>query len=347
VNALIHADYRGDGGVVIDKYRARIVMSNPGTLLVSYEQLLQGGISECRNKSLQVMFRMMGGGDQAGSGIDKIREGWRSQHWRVPAFEETQQPDRVRLILPMESLLPPEAVEELRRRFGSRLDGLDPLEMQTLVTAFVEDRVSNGRLQRVSDKHPSDLTRMLQRLVAGDFLQQEGRKRGCFYRLLAADAADLGRDTGSSRHRDRSSVHKEGDSVHKEGDSSHKEGDSVHTATPVDQSVGSSGDSSTGFAPGADETERLRAIAAPARKSQRLTPEESRTIILKLCLGRYLTASQLGTLMNRSPEGVRARFLHPMARDGLLGLRYPKRANHPDQAYTTALPAQAADTPHE
>jgi len=56
VNALIHADFRGQGGVVIEKYRDRFEMSNPGTLLLSFDQLLRGGVSECRNKTIQTMF---------------------------------------------------------------------------------------------------------------------------------------------------------------------------------------------------------------------------------------------------------------------------------------------------
>lgn len=74
VNALIHADYRGQGGIVIDRFADRMELSNPGTLLVSFEQLRQGAVSECRNPSLQRMFQMMGAGDKAGSGIDKIRQ---------------------------------------------------------------------------------------------------------------------------------------------------------------------------------------------------------------------------------------------------------------------------------
>ena len=80
VNALVHADHRGQGGVVIKRYPDRIELSNPGSLLVSRVQLLQGGVSECRNKSLQLMFQLMGGGEKAGSGMDKIRAGWRAQH---------------------------------------------------------------------------------------------------------------------------------------------------------------------------------------------------------------------------------------------------------------------------
>jgi predicted HTH transcriptional regulator len=52
-------------------------------------ELLQGGVSECRNKSLQLMFQLMGGGNKAGSGMDKIRAGWRAQHWRSPRLEES------------------------------------------------------------------------------------------------------------------------------------------------------------------------------------------------------------------------------------------------------------------
>ena len=37
--------------------------------------LMKGGVSECRNESLQTMLRMIGAGDEAGSGIDKIRQG--------------------------------------------------------------------------------------------------------------------------------------------------------------------------------------------------------------------------------------------------------------------------------
>ena len=72
VNALIHADYLGQGGVIIEKYKDRFEFSNPGSLLISIDQLLKGNTSECRNKSLQIMFTMIGAAERAGSGIDKI-----------------------------------------------------------------------------------------------------------------------------------------------------------------------------------------------------------------------------------------------------------------------------------
>jgi ATP-dependent DNA helicase RecG len=53
VNALIHTDYSVGGGIVIEHYEDQYLFSNPGTLLISEAQLRRGGVSECRNKSLQ------------------------------------------------------------------------------------------------------------------------------------------------------------------------------------------------------------------------------------------------------------------------------------------------------
>src|SRR5262249_59835921 len=131
-------------------------MSKPGTLLVSFDQLLTGGVSECRNKALQTMFLMIGGGERAGSGIDKIRQGWRSQHWRTPGIQERTQPDRVRLVLPMVSLLPEESMQRLRARFGRRIERLNSLAVQALVTADLEGQVTNLRLREMSEEHPAD-----------------------------------------------------------------------------------------------------------------------------------------------------------------------------------------------
>src|SRR5206468_6913393 len=131
-------DFRGQGGIIVEKYRDRFEFSNPGTLLLSVEQILKGGVSECRNRLLQTMFSLLGYGEKAGSGFDKIRQGWASQNWRLPIIEETLRPDRVRLVLPMVSLLPEESVERIKGRFGTKFKKLSPLEVQALVTADLE-----------------------------------------------------------------------------------------------------------------------------------------------------------------------------------------------------------------
>jgi ATP-dependent DNA helicase RecG len=91
-NALIHADYNGQGGIVVEKLSDGFEFSNPGTLLISFDQLLRGNVSECRNKALQTMFMLIGAAEKAGSGVDKMRRGWASQHWRSPILREQVQP---------------------------------------------------------------------------------------------------------------------------------------------------------------------------------------------------------------------------------------------------------------
>lgn len=200
VNALIHADYSGQGGIVIDRYPNRFEFSNPGTLLVSREQILRGSVSECRNKSLQLMFQMLGVGDKAGSGIDKIRQSWAAEHWQSPSLRETVRPDRVSLTLPMVSMLPDSTVQELRARFGEIFEQLDRHEVQVVVTAAIEDEVTNQRLQEILTLHRVDITKLLQGLVRKKLLVPEGFGRGTRYALpdILANGGSSEANGGSS-----------------------------------------------------------------------------------------------------------------------------------------------------
>jgi ATP-dependent DNA helicase RecG len=200
VNALIHADYAGAGGIVIERHPDRFIVENPGTLLVSIEQYLTGGVSECRNRALQQMFLMIGGGERAGSGADKIRAGWSAQHWRAPKLEIRSEPDRVRLALSMISLIPDETLDSLQQRFGSRTEELTPVELQALATAHLEGAVSNARLQQLVADHPVDITRMLAGLCERGWLVSDNRRRWTTYRLPGAGSAEPSLFPGDSSH---------------------------------------------------------------------------------------------------------------------------------------------------
>ena len=64
-------------------------------------------------------------------------------------------------------------------------------------------------------------------------------------------------------------------------------------------------------------------------------PELTKTIIRKLCCGRYLTADQIGTLMSRGKDKLQTNFLAPMVSGGDLIQRFPDQPTHPEQAYKT------------
>ena len=339
VNALIHADYRGQGGVVIDKYPDHFEFSNPGSLLISILQLLQGGISECRNKSLQRMFQMIGGGEKAGSGIDKIRQGWASQHWRSPGIQEQQQPDRVRLVLPMISILPESSVKILSEQFGEPFKQLNPEEVQAVVTAQLEGEVTNRRMQEMCGRHPSDLTKILQGLVRQGFLTPEGQGRGTRYVLpvlpdkegiIQPDIFDVSLGT----YRILNSPQSGADSPQSGADSPQSGADSPQSDADSPQSdVWDSSQNLSELNP--TELKKLRDIVSPIASSLRSPKQETRRILAVLCERKFLTAAHLAELTQRSVSNLRDRFLSPMVREGILELRYPNKLNRPDQAYRT------------
>jgi type IV secretory pathway protease TraF len=83
-----------------------------------------------------------------------------------------------------------------------------------------------------------------------------------------------------------------------------------------------------------EDWQRLQAIAQSAAQTGRLPLEQTRRLITELCAGRYLSAEQIGRLLNRNAESIRNRFLTPMAKENILILKHPEEINRPDQAYT-------------
>lgn len=56
VNCLIHADYSDRAAVLVMKSPAGFGFRNPGLMRVPVDQALQGGASDCRNRTLHQIF---------------------------------------------------------------------------------------------------------------------------------------------------------------------------------------------------------------------------------------------------------------------------------------------------
>ena len=88
------------------------------------------------------------------------------------------------------------------------------------------------------------------------------------------------------------------------------------------------------------EVQALLPLAEPAHKNKKNLPRDQlKDIVLKLCAGRWLAASELAALVDRDAEKLQSRFLTAMVREGLLKLRHPEVRNRPDQAYRTVATA--------
>ena len=100
VNMIIHSDYLLDAGTLkIIKKQDEYAFTNPGNLKLSVEEIYKGGNSKSRNPSMQLMLRMVGFGDNAGSGIPTILGAWKQADWIEPKLYEDTQLNQVTLTL--------------------------------------------------------------------------------------------------------------------------------------------------------------------------------------------------------------------------------------------------------
>ena len=103
-NTLINADYYGNTGVVIERNITSITMTNAGTFRIDLDEAINGGISDPRNSGLIKMFSLINIGERAGSGLPMIFKAWTGTDFAMPDITEKENPDRVCLMLPVESL---------------------------------------------------------------------------------------------------------------------------------------------------------------------------------------------------------------------------------------------------
>ena len=181
VNTLIHGNYSIEGTIKIMRFRNRFEFHNPGNLRISVLDVYSGGISKCRNKNLQKMFRLIGFGENIGSGFPKILKAWYEQKWAEPVLEENFRIDEVVLKMSMISFVPEVYREKLRLIYGSSLDSLNTDEVKILLAAITEGEISNARVQCILDMHSKDISDLLRSMVNRGLLVEEGFGRGNKY----------------------------------------------------------------------------------------------------------------------------------------------------------------------
>ena len=109
-NAIIHADVFLEGGILrIEKHDDKLCLRNPGTLMLTIDQIYSGGVSRARNPRMQNMLRMIGFGENLGSGFQMILNAWSDAGWDAPQLNNRLDIDEVELVLP---LLPKNGVED-------------------------------------------------------------------------------------------------------------------------------------------------------------------------------------------------------------------------------------------
>jgi len=332
-NVLVHADYSDRASVLVVKRPDMFGFRNPGLMRIPAAIAIQGGEHDCRNRTLHKMFRLVGAGEQAGSGIPKIYRGWASQHWRAPALYERIEPyNQTLLELRMVDLLPSAVMTALRKAFGEKFDALGQNERLTLAAAASERVVTHARVREMTGLHPFDLTRMLQNLVRDGFLEAHNPGRGAVYCLPGAALPKPEEVFGDgSEHSVPASAHLAGSSAHLAGDVASddpRDGDGRLLTDQLDAPVI---DSLEKLVPAFRE--KLERLAAAPRAKGKLPAETMIEVVLAVCAGHYVTLSCLAQLVNRDSDAFRQQYLKPLAKEGKLRLAFPTAPTHAKQAY--------------
>ncbi len=270
-------------------------------------------MSDPRNPNVQKMFQMLGLGEKAGSGFQKILRAWREQHWIIPLVAEDPSLEMTRVWLPLASMIPGDVEQELRAIVGEAYRGLDELGRVILMLAHRFDEIGNADIQPYRAEHPREIGVRLKQFVDAGCLEKGGHGRGTRYRWPRQHLGDLFAPTTPVGE---GSEHSAASSEQSTADSEHLKADSEHLSS--------------------EQEARLAALAAPMRKLGKVSNKaQAEQVILALCSQQWLALRTLARLLDRAPDSLRNHYINPMLRDGRLRARVPGTPNHPGQAYKT------------
>ena len=321
-NAIVHADYTGRASVLVVKRPDMFGFRNPGLMRVPIKIALQGGEPDCRNRFLHQMFRYIKFGEQAGSGLPKILDGWRSQHWSPPLLQEAVEPyDQTLLELKMTSLYPKAVVDKLSATFGRRFAKLTELERTLAIAIHAAAYLSHQQLVTQTGAYAREVTLALVKLEKLDVIQASGQQKSKVYHRPDVEIPTPDNEVGQFIA--ESLIVSKPSNLSVEHRNPELSPDLTPDLTPDLEHVQA-------------EWAKLQQIAQPVKgKSRQVGREAMIAAILSLCdEGRFISISDLAELLDMKVDTLRKNYLTPLVRAEQLKLAYPTEKNHPKQAYS-------------
>ena len=183
-NAIIHADLMIIGVLKVEKYDDKFVFTNPGLLKLPVEQIYAGGESRARNLHIQTLFRMIGFGENIGSGFPLILSAWDEKHWLRPELIEQPELLQVKLTLTIENKTNEGLEEKLKEKLGRKLG--KKLGKNTI--AIIKLIVSNPNITyvEIAEALSVSTTTVENRIaeMSGVIIQHVGPKKGGHWEII-------------------------------------------------------------------------------------------------------------------------------------------------------------------
>ena len=193
VNLIIHADYLMDAGTLkIIKKNKSFEFTNPGILKLPIEDIFRGGNSKPRNPHMQTMLRMVGFGDNAGSGFPTILATWEAEGWIEPKLVENTTLNQVSLMLQMKKEVTVEEQDNFAQKNERSLSEVlsevltkkDFDKVMPIIKVLEEKgSVTPKEAEGICDRSSATVRRYLGILTSTGIVVAEGNTNNSIYRV--------------------------------------------------------------------------------------------------------------------------------------------------------------------
>jgi predicted HTH transcriptional regulator len=176
-NSIIHCDLMMESGVLrIEKHDDKLVFRNPGLLRLPIKQIFEGGVSYARNPKIQNMLRMVGYGENLGSGFPTIISAWKDAKWGEPELKNKFEIDEVELVLPIPAREGNDRVnDKINDRINDRI-------MATYTIIRLNPGIKRKDISNISGKSLPTIDRHIDVLTEDGLIEYRGsRKTGGYY----------------------------------------------------------------------------------------------------------------------------------------------------------------------
>lgn len=144
-------------------------------------QMLNGGISEPRNKTLLKLFNLIGVGEHAGSGVPDIFEAWKKEKLEAPTVEEhfgADKPDRTIINLPLKS-----AAKSAEKPAEKSAESWLKIRHKQILFEMQENReYSSEEISEIIELKLSQTKKLLKELTNINYIEAKGDTKGRRYR---------------------------------------------------------------------------------------------------------------------------------------------------------------------
>lgn len=302
VNALMHRSYEVFQPVQIVRYANRIVIKNPGHSLKSQERFDEPG-SAIRNPAIAEILHETRFAETKGSGIRVMQEKMKQSGLAAPTFESDREGQEFSAAFLFHHFL-----DESDWDWLSQFSHFAITEEQMRALIFVREvgAIDNSTYRSLTGLDTLSASKSLRALVQNGTLKAKGSGTKAHY---VAGPELSGK---SVKTEPVVSIHAKDDNMDAKPIEDFSRVSIAHLPVP------------------------LRIAVRTTHLKKRLSPEETRAIIERLCDWRPLSVSEIAAYLEKKPSYLSQKYIAPMVSEGKLRYLYPEMPQHPGQKYQTS-----------